>query len=183
MASSQWFLPNLVLIYYIFVTLINDGGTRNICKNLNYTTIRDERRSTSKPTQAGNKLLCDRTVIQESTWYRFEIANGNQLATTRPETSHCGTYSPIWMNGSHPTVADGEVSRKACAFVPFNLPHGCAYSYKITVLNCDGFYLYRLKPPNNCYLAYCIGKPPIFSHFIAFKHSIIHKLIGKSCQP
>ncbi|CAB4028366.1 Hypothetical predicted protein [Paramuricea clavata] len=157
MALSQWFLPNLVLIYYIFVTLINYGGTRNICKNLNYTTIRDERRSTSKPTQAGNILLCDRSVIQESIWYRFEIANGNQLATTRPKINHCGTYSPIWINGSHPTVADGKVFRKACAFLPFSLPHGCAYSYKITVLNCSGFYVYRLKPPDHCYLAYCIA--------------------------
>ena len=63
------------------------------------------------------------------------------------------------MNGSHPSVSDGEVSRMACANVPGGRPIGCTYSYTIKVLNCGDFYVYKLKPPKHCYLAYCIGKP------------------------
>ena len=160
------FLPNLVL-YYVFVTWINYEKTyakaSNVCENHNYTTISDGRRSTSNLLNAtrGDKPICDKT-IQDSLWYRFEIANGNQLATKRPEIQHCGTYSPIWMNGSHPTVSQGEVSRKACAYLLVGRPVGCTLSYRIKVLNCSGFYVYRLKPPEQCFLAYCIGKTAKF---------------------
>ena len=157
--SRSCLLPNLFLCY-IFITLINYGKTTEVCKNHNYTIISDARRSTSNVynTTRGDKYLCDRNEIQESIWYRFEIANGNKLATTRPKVNHCGTYSPIWMNGSHPTVVDGVVLRKACAHIPSAFPIGCRYSYDIKVLNCNGFYVYQLKPPKSCFLAYCIGK-------------------------
>ena len=153
------FLPKLVL-YYAFVTSAIYEKTRaktsNICDNHNYTIINDTRRSTSNPwNDTRDTPICDRTIIKDSLWYRFEIASGNQLPTTRPKLNHCGTYAPIWMNGSHPTVSDGVVSRTACASPRL----ACQYFYRIKVLNCSGFYVYQLKPPDHCYLAYCIGKP------------------------
>jgi hypothetical protein len=166
MAWSSRVLPNIFL-YYIFVILINHGNTTTeVCKNHSYTVINDTRRSTSNVFNAtrGDALLCDRGEIKESLWYRFELADGNKLATSRPESHQCGTFSPIWMNGSHPSVVDGEVQRKACAYVPVAFPFGCAYAYNIKVLNCGSFYVYQLKPPRHCFLAYCVGKQSLVCH-------------------
>ena len=159
MTWSSWLLPNVLLYYIGLVILINYGKATDVCKNHNYTVISDARRSTKNAYNAtrGDKLLCDRTKIKESVWYRFELVDGNQLPTTRPEPSYCGTTVPIWMNGSHPSVADGIVERQACAHVSGRFPFGCGYSYIIKVLNCNGFYIYQLKPPKNCHIAYCVG--------------------------
>ncbi|XP_028406136.1 uromodulin-like [Dendronephthya gigantea] len=161
------FVPNLAL-YFVFFTSNNYGSGRDKCNSHNYTVINDSRRSITNMAKPEDGLLCDRNAIDESTWYRFKINTsaivGDQLATTKPPLSRCGTFSPIWMNGSHPTAAEGVVLRKACAYLPYAAPLGCAKSYEIKVLNCSGFYVYQLKPPKQCYLAYCVAsnyKPTI----------------------
>lgn len=138
------FLPNLAL-HFFFFTSIHYGKTQDVCNSHNYTVLRDSRRSINYITKSDDQLLCDRTVIKELTWYRFKIntsaIDGNHLATTKPQIRSCGTYSPVWMNGTHPTEAEGIVLRKACAYLPYAAPLGCAVSYQIKVLNCGGFYV------------------------------------------
>ena len=67
---------------------------------------------------------------------------------------------PMWMNGTHPSVADGMVGRFACSY------HGhgtgtspcCDEWVKIGVINCGGYYVYYLHPPRSCPMSYCAGQ-------------------------
>ena len=130
------------------------------CQGMNVTTLKDVRRSTLyvADRQNGEKLLCDLNIIQDDVWYRFQSAAGNKMPTTKPAFFSCGTFAPIWMDGTHPTVQDGTVKRKACANLPYLTPLGCGRSYDINVRNCGTYYIYQLKQPKQCALSYCAGE-------------------------
>jgi hypothetical protein len=130
-------------------------GTFN-CNNIQYTLVNETKRSTTFKSTSPYK--CDRGVITDDHWYRFSSAAGNTMPTENPGTRRCGTYVPIWFSGEHPTEENVVVNATACAAVPFVLPIGCGVSYDIKVVKCPGnFYLYRLKEPKECSLAYCAG--------------------------
>lgn len=77
-----------------------------------------------------------------------------------PDKMSCGTIVPIWMNGTHPTEADGIVQRNACANFDSGDPAGsscCRHTLEIGVKNCTDFYVYLLKPAPSCPMAYCAG--------------------------
>lgn len=103
--------------------------------------------------------------IQEG-WHRFSGAAGTHLPTASLNNGAggkevCGTSIVGWMEGSHPTVYDGIVSRNIC----FEFENGnCEYQVRILVRTCDDpaepgktFYVYHLKYPKDimCYWAYC----------------------------
>ena len=88
-------------------------------------------------------------------WFRFEGSAGTRMATSCPPTGRCATVAPGWLNGGHPTVADGQVSRTVCFHFSGNC---CLWSTNIKVRNCGSYYVYYLhSTPNNghCYLRYC----------------------------
>ncbi|KAI8520907.1 Oncoprotein-induced transcript 3 protein [Branchiostoma belcheri] len=87
-------------------------------------------------------------------WYRFMNPAGTSMPTQRPQSIHrCGTHAPMWMNGQHPRVADGEVSRQACAYWS---GRPCYWRRTIQVKACSaGYYVYKLPRVNHCYLGYC----------------------------
>jgi hypothetical protein len=65
----------------------------------------------------------------------------------------CGTHATGWLNGTHPTVADGKVTRKVCYSYSGNC---CYWSNNIEVVNCGQYYVYKLSTtPHSCYLRYC----------------------------
>ncbi|XP_066304360.1 oncoprotein-induced transcript 3 protein-like [Branchiostoma lanceolatum] len=99
-----------------------------------------------------NPLRCDRGFNGE--WYRFMGPAGTNMPTQRPATTTvCGTHAPMWMNGAHPTAADGAVSRQVCAFYTGN---PCRWETTIQVKACRaGYYVYRLPRAPACHLAYC----------------------------
>jgi Notch-like protein len=74
------------------------------------------------------------------------------MASTCLPDGICGTLTPGWMNGTHPTVADGNVTRKVC-YTEYS--DCCQYSNNIEVVNCGQYYVYKLSPPPACYLRYC----------------------------
>ena len=68
----------------------------------------------------------------------------------------CGTWITGWLNGKHPTVQEGVVSRQVC----FRLQDDCCFwRIKIRNRNCGGFYVYELKaaPSWLCPARYCGG--------------------------
>ncbi len=139
----------------LFVFLkINDSHGQT-CNQITYTTINDVRRSTKFKATANR--LCDRNFIQNDKWYRFDSVAGKTMPTQNPGNGFCGTYAPIWFKGTHPTRDDVVMDAKACVAVPFIPPAGCGISYNIKVIKCGTYYLYRLKAPNQCDLAYCAG--------------------------
>ncbi|XP_078576486.1 scavenger receptor cysteine-rich domain-containing protein DMBT1-like [Branchiostoma floridae x Branchiostoma japonicum] len=95
---------------------------------------------------------CDQNFYGE--WYRFMGAAGSQMLTRYPgRTSTCGTHYPTWMNGTHPTPADGNVSRQVCSYRYSSDP--CRYPATIQVKACRaGYYVYKL-PRRSCSYGYC----------------------------
>ena len=95
--------------------------------------------------------LCDHSLPLD--WYRFSGAAGNQMADSCVGSYRCGTWRTGWLNGSHPSFADGAVQRRVCFCYSSN--SCCRYSTYISVRNCGGFYIYQLAPVTRCYLRYC----------------------------
>jgi len=75
-------------------------------------------------------------------WYRFHGAAGVQMPDKCVLRYRCGTKRPGWLNGSHPTVAEGVVTRQVC-FTRFS---NCCWKSNISkVKNCSSYYVYELE--------------------------------------
>ena len=85
-------------------------------------------------------------------WYRFQGAAGDRMPDKYVLRYRCGTESPGWLNGVHPTVAEGVVTRKVCYTDGRDY---CSWSNIIKVKNCSSYYVYELKRPLNKYSRYC----------------------------
>ena len=84
-------------------------------------------------------------------WYRFGGGAGTKMPTSYVSIERCGTHASGWMNGAHPTVAEGKVTRKVC----YRYSSCCWRSNNIEVLNCGLYYVYKLSRPPNCTYRYC----------------------------
>lgn len=120
----------------------------------------------------GKRPICDRTLSLG--WYRFGGEAGNQMPEYCVNRRHCGTNVPGWLNGTHPSVADGAVKRKVCFHASSNC---CRWSTDIEVRNCGRFYVYKLQRPPGCDLRYCgngssseEGKNKFLLHSHLFSH-------------
>ncbi|XP_068746819.1 uncharacterized protein [Montipora capricornis] len=99
-------------------------------------------------------LKCDANLPQA--WYRFIGAAGSVMPTKCVPKLHCGTLSPGWLNGNHPTVGEGQVKRMIC----FTNEDNCCYWYtNVIVRNCGKFFVYKFGqfPASRhfCSLRYC----------------------------
>ena len=111
---------------------------------LNYTFLNESNRARTFYSSSFYEK-CDSSL---DGWYRFGGSAGDHMADSCIPRSHCGTDMPGWLNGSHPTVADGAVNRSVCFSAACPLPDRCCYnSANITVRNCGGFFVYKLKRP------------------------------------
>ena len=70
-----------------------------------------------------------------------------------PSLFSCGTDAPGWLNGTHPTVAEGIVERQICFHWAGDT---CMWSRdNARVLNCGEYFIYELPDRRECRLAYC----------------------------
>ncbi|CAH3125439.1 unnamed protein product [Porites lobata] len=105
-----------------------------------------------------NTMKCDANLPR--TWYRFTGAAGAVMPTHCVPKLHCGTLSPGWLNGKHPTVEEGVVERMVC----FTNNDDCCFWYsEVRVRNCSDFIVYNFGefPASQpfCSLRYCgVGK-------------------------
>ena len=76
-------------------------------------------------------------------WYRFTGAAGSVMPETCPPTGSCSAEYPGWLNGNHPTVAEGEVTRMVCFHSGASC---CSLNNSIKVLNCNKYFVYQLTP-------------------------------------
>ena len=104
----------------------------------------------------GNVLRCDQRDLTKG-WYRFSGQAGSAMPTKCVAKNYCGTHAPGWMQGSHPTQAQGAVTRKVCYHWNNNC---CNWSNNIRVRNCGGFYVYELDKTPVCHLRYCGNAAP-----------------------
>ena len=146
------------LVCFVLLASLQGSITHDIQCHQPYTIISEVWRSTANEIKPGETPKCDRNYIVDNTWYRFNSSAGNEMPTANPGFRKCGTFVPIWMKGRHPAVHEGVIDATACAGVPRRRPRGCGVSYRIKVVNCNGFYLYRLMNPYQCSMAYCAGK-------------------------
>ncbi|XP_031549138.1 uncharacterized protein LOC116286709 isoform X3 [Actinia tenebrosa] len=119
------------------------------CKN--YTVLSSSDRAAN---YYGSSYYCDRNDITPG-WYRFMGDAGTTIATSCVDRYHCGTYGPGWMQGSHPTQAEGIVTRTVCYHYHSWDSNCCFRNNTIRVKNCGGFYVYELVKPPGCSYRYC----------------------------
>ncbi|XP_013389763.1 oncoprotein-induced transcript 3 protein-like [Lingula anatina] len=110
----------------------------------------------TKGTDKNGKIHCDKagwTDINFPGWFRFKGNAGNRMLDKCPEPFTCGTNAPMWLNGKHPAIGDGVVSRKTCV----SHHNGCcSLSFPVLVKMCSaGFYVYLLQNAPRCFMAYC----------------------------
>ena len=85
-------------------------------------------------------------------WYRFQGAAGDGMPDKCVLPFRCGAAYPGWLNGTHPTVAEGVVTRPVCYSRPENC---CSYSNIIKVKNCSSYYVYELQKSLLPHSRYC----------------------------
>ena len=156
------------VVYYVFwqwdisiFTFLSECGGLNfkqhkLIYNLQLLILAVECRNYSSLTSGDRKT----TYITKSSqcdsnlkgWYRFQGAAGTRMPTSCPPREMCNANAPGWLNGEHPTVADGKVTRQVC----FHWYSNCCWrSTNIQVRNCGSFYVYHFSGTPSCYLRYC----------------------------
>ena len=118
----------------------------------NYTFLNESNRAVTY----ADRRLGNLSDSKLSGWYRFSGGAGTQMAEACPRMYSCSTNSSGWLNGTHPTVAEGTAQRKVCFSqrVSQSFYDCCNSSKNISVRNCGAFYVYRLDPPDY-YSRYC----------------------------
>jgi len=148
-----WDIRTLYLYQSIIFLILSSMNWFNILQLLilavectSYSSLTSGDRKT---TYVSKSSLCDNNL---NGWYRFQGAAGTRMPTTCPPMERCGTAGSGWLNGVHPTVADGRVTRQAC----FNWSSNCCWrSTNIEVRNCGSFYVYHFTGSGGCYHRYC----------------------------
>ena len=121
------------------------GVARDGCKS--YTVLGDGNRSQGN---AVWNFSCDDSLVPG--WYRFQGAAGDRMADECVLMRRCGTWFPGWLNGAHPTVAEGVVTRRVC----YSRWNNCCFTSNIIkVKNCSSYYVYGLQRTRHCPLRYC----------------------------
>ncbi|KAI8500663.1 Oncoprotein-induced transcript 3 protein [Branchiostoma belcheri] len=141
----------------------------------NYQELSDPWRSVlnHKPEAQWDDVICDgndTAVGVDEGWYRFTGEAGDRMPVQAPTMYRCGAHAGVFMNGQHPFIEEGVVTRQACAHYSDNT---CYWSWDIKVRACpDGYYVYKLPKPVTCKLAYCgttvdiviPDEPPVEKH-------------------
>ncbi|XP_057295079.1 uncharacterized protein LOC130623591 isoform X2 [Hydractinia symbiolongicarpus] len=101
-----------------------------------------------------NQSSCDGRNLKNG-WHRFDVGIGTKiLSNCTNAPNQCGTRSPGWMQGPHPEVDDGIVSRNLRYYT-----HYCGDDHgAVLVRNCGNFYTYRFGniPYWSCQFGICL---------------------------
>jgi len=144
---------SLILLFLstsVYQTQTQDCG--DCCSFTTYTAINEPRRSKKAVWNVGEEPFCDRSLLRG--WYRFTSYTGGEIPEERVPENHCGTHAPIWLNGIHPENEGENVVRQACVHF---LGNGCWDRFDINITNCGDYFVYYLRPPLYCAIAYCAG--------------------------
>ena len=113
-----------------------------------YQNLTDAERKYDYETKGSGQ--CDINLYKNG-WHRFQGAAGTKMATTSPGTHKCGAPYPAWLDGVHPTVANGTVRRTVC----INKITTCGVKSFVDVKNCTFYYIYKFHYSNTCDFRYC----------------------------
>ena len=77
-------------------------------------------------------------------WHRFQGAAGDRMADKCVPEKRCGGSMSGWLNGTHPSIDEGVVTRGVCFS---SLYHCCDWFQNSRVKNCGAYFLYELSRP------------------------------------
>ena len=137
------------------------------CDDIEYNILDDPNRNAETGEYAD---LCDVETTWTKApdwhgpgWYRMKEPAGTVIPENVINVNKCGTYSPGWLNGTHPKNVGEVVNRRVCYNyeghfeepVDYKNDPQCYRHSDIKIKNCGDFYLYELPEPSDCPLRYC----------------------------
>ncbi|CAC5390460.1 Low-density lipoprotein receptor-related protein 6 [Mytilus coruscus] len=126
----------------------------NLDQCSNYSTIQnEEKRSIGYTLDLSLDVPISDNDLQDN-WYRVISDNGDRIPTFPPGSLRCGTYMPIWLNGSLPSAEDDIVTRQVCKQTSTDT---CGKNFDIQIKQCPGYYIYYLRN-TSVNAAYCFGE-------------------------
>lgn len=118
-----------------------------------------------------NNPRCDGKDLPPG-WYRFQGAAGYRMADKCIPMFRCGTDAPGWLSGTHPTVAEGLVTRNVC----YNWHSNCCnLNNTIRVRNCGAYFVYELSYTPTCPARYCGNAGA--GEFLSVSAETTHRLV------
>ncbi|XP_059816880.1 pancreatic secretory granule membrane major glycoprotein GP2-like [Hypanus sabinus] len=105
-------------------------------------------------------------------WYRFNSSGGWKIPETVVPQYRCSGKKPGWLNGPHPNVGEGEVTRTVC-FSKDEKP--CEKNQEIRVKNCSGYFVYRLWPTPGNDAVYCTANKSLMFTFRLRELLMVHQ--------
>ncbi|KAK3609734.1 hypothetical protein CHS0354_011425 [Potamilus streckersoni] len=142
----------MVLVLFLYALQIA-YGQECVCNTTN-DTLHDLERRARNYIVAQNEPF----VVDGNTLYKCYNVGNKKMPTnyTNLQIGVCGTYFPVWMNGTHPGDQEGLVNRTACTM---SFAEYCAVKQTIQVLNCGTHNLYKLRPTSST-SGYCFDTLP-----------------------
>ncbi|XP_028830634.1 uncharacterized protein LOC114787055 [Denticeps clupeoides] len=144
----------LLAIMIIIIAPVRSAPLSDDDPCVTYTALDEPWRATNYTAPSPFMLKCDQYKNWNG-WYRL-LYDGNSIRM--PEScvseNRCGTHAPLWLNGAHPRLQDGVVTRTVCG----DWAKDCCHykSPPIQVKACPGnYYVYKFTSPPACQLAYC----------------------------
>ncbi|CAC5420227.1 unnamed protein product [Mytilus coruscus] len=139
----------VILIIHIFLSVAEFYA----CSN--YTLMKYvDRRAVANVLDHGNVHAISDDFL-DSGWYRIQSEAGEDMPTEPPGSFHCGTWYPIWLNGSLPTNIGEEIVGRVCLQ---SFDDNCSESWTIDIKYCPGNYLvYNLVTSISSSSGYCFG--------------------------
>ncbi|KAL3871226.1 hypothetical protein ACJMK2_039234 [Sinanodonta woodiana] len=115
-----------------------------------HSVIENENGDRSSMCTTDGDPYCDDKI--ENGWYAIHSSNGYQrISSNCPNYSSCKTKSPIWINGSIPTIQDDIVTNKACVRDDRSC---CSHMFDVEMKNCSSYVVYKLSTVP-CFQRYC----------------------------
>ncbi|CAG2202948.1 unnamed protein product [Mytilus edulis] len=96
-----------VYIFFIFIQIDITFGQTDPCES--YSTLDNVKRSAGYNTDLTNDITISDDRLDPG-WYRIVSVAGEEMPTTAPATFRCGSWYPIWLNGTEVKCPDGEYS-------------------------------------------------------------------------
>ncbi|CAC5415835.1 unnamed protein product [Mytilus coruscus] len=141
-----------VYIFLVFIQIDITFGQTDPCAS--YSTLDNVKRSAGYTLDLDNDIAISDDRLDPG-WYRIVSVAGEEMPTAAPGTFRCGSWYPIWLNGTLPTDINSEVSQPVCIQTFLN---ECQPTWNIDIRRCSGdFLVYNLLSSQLTKSAYCFG--------------------------
>ncbi|XP_052071137.1 uncharacterized protein LOC127709569 [Mytilus californianus] len=141
-----------VYFFLVFIQIDITFAQTDPCAS--YSTLDNVKRSAGYTLDLDNDIAISDDRLDPG-WYRIVSVAGEEIPTAAPGTFRCGSWYPIWLNGTLPTDVNSEVSQSVCIQTLTNV---CQSTWNIDIRRCPGdFLVYNLLSSQLTKSAYCFG--------------------------